>query len=181
MSSEVLRLYLHFWSILFKIYHFIFLFLIRFWQPFWEAILNFMVKTVLKHKKYPSIRFLTSELERNDTSFVSMTHLILNITVYVFSLWCRCLLLGSHIWFQGHDGPEHSKIILLYKYYIYDARVNRKLHIICLFVQFVSRVVTFSGFQCGVGSHFGLPSWIWKSRQIQNAMNINLSDLQSQN
>ena len=46
---------------------------IRFWQPFWEAILNFMVKTVLKHKKYPSIRLLTSELATNYTSFVSMT------------------------------------------------------------------------------------------------------------
>ena len=73
-----------------------------------------MVKTVLKHKKYPSIRFLTSELARNDTSFVSMTHLILNITVYVFSIWHRGLLLGSHIGFQGQDGPEDSKIILLY-------------------------------------------------------------------
>ena len=87
-NEKVLRPYLHFSSILFQIpvYHLgvSFCFSVRFWQPFSRAILNFMVKTVLKHKKYPSIRFLTSELARNDTSFVSMTHLILNITAYVF-------------------------------------------------------------------------------------------------
>ena len=53
-----------------------------------------MVKTVLKHKKYPSIRFLTSELARNDTSFVSMTHLILNITVYIFFQYG----IGAYFW-----------------------------------------------------------------------------------
>ena len=107
-NEKVLRPYLHFHPSCLK-YRYItlsFCFSIRFWQPFSRAILNFMVKTVLKHKKYPSIRFLTSELARNDTSFVSMTHLILNITAYVFFNMALVPTFGQPYWISRSRWSE---------------------------------------------------------------------------
>ena len=43
-----------------------------------------MVKKVLKHSKYPSMKIAISELAENDTSFVSMTHLIQEISLFMF-------------------------------------------------------------------------------------------------
>ena len=53
-----------------------------------------MVKTVLKHNKYPSIRFAISELAGNDTSFVSTTHLVQEISLFMFFQYG----VGSHVW-----------------------------------------------------------------------------------
>ena len=69
--------------------------------------LNFMVKTVLKHN--PSIRFAVSELAENDTSFVSTTHLIQEISLFMFVQYG----VGSHVWaaivdFKVKMVSEHS-------------------------------------------------------------------------
>ena len=53
-----------------------------------------MVKTVLKYNKYPSIRFAISELAGNDTSFVSTTNLIQEISLFMFFQYG----VGSHVW-----------------------------------------------------------------------------------
>ena len=53
-----------------------------------------MVKTVLKHNKYPFIRFAISELTGKDTSFVSMTHLIQEISLFMFLQYG----VGGHVW-----------------------------------------------------------------------------------
>ena len=67
---------------------------------------TFLVKTVLKHNKYPSIKFAISALVENDTSFVyTDPYDSRNITVYVFFQYG----VGSHVWatildFKGQDG-----------------------------------------------------------------------------
>ena len=49
-----------------------------------DSNLEFYGQDSLKHNKYPSIRFAISQLAENDTSFVSTTHLIQEISVFVF-------------------------------------------------------------------------------------------------
>ena len=71
--------------------------------------LNFMVKTVLKHNKYPSVRFAISELAENDTSFVSTTHLIQEISLFMFFKYG----VGGQVWaaildFKVKMVSEHS-------------------------------------------------------------------------
>ena len=55
-----------------------------------DSNLEFYGQHSLKHNKYLSIRFALSKLAENDTSFVSTTHLIQEISVFVFfSIWRR--------------------------------------------------------------------------------------------
>ena len=174
------------WLTMSSYWHFIYTFdlyffvLIKFFQPFWGAILNFMVKTVLKHKKYPSIRFLTSELARNYTSLVSTTHLSLYITVYVFSIWRWAYFWAAILDFKVKMVQHIVKSFYHISITFTMPELTGNYTSFAFFVQSAGDV-TFSGFQYGVDSQFGLPSWIWKSKQTQNAMNINISDLQSQN
>ena len=53
-----------------------------------------MVKTVLKDNKYPAIRFAISELAGKNTSFVSMAHLIQEISLFMFFQYG----VGGHVW-----------------------------------------------------------------------------------
>ena len=59
-----------------------------------DSNLEFYGQDSLKHNKYPSIRFAISKLAENDTSFVSTTHLIQEISVFVFFQYG----VGSHVW-----------------------------------------------------------------------------------
>ena len=66
-----------------------------------------------KKKKFrcviPVIRFMTSELARKDTSFVSMTHLILNITVYLFQYGGRTYFWAAFLDLKVNMVSDHSK------------------------------------------------------------------------
>ena len=59
-----------------------------------DSNLEFYGQHSLKHNRYPSIRFALSKLAENDTSFVSTTHLIQEISVFVFFQYG----VGSHVW-----------------------------------------------------------------------------------
>ena len=59
-----------------------------------DSNLDFYGQDNLKHNKYPSIRFAISKLTENNTSFVSTTHLIQEISVFVFFQYG----VGSHVW-----------------------------------------------------------------------------------
>ena len=59
-----------------------------------DSNLEFYGQDSLKHNKYPSIRFAISKLAENDTSFVSTTHLIQEVSVFVFFQYG----ISSHVW-----------------------------------------------------------------------------------
>ena len=59
-----------------------------------DSNLEFYGQDSLKHNKYPSIRFAISKLAENDISFVSTTHLIQEISGFMFFQYG----VGSHVW-----------------------------------------------------------------------------------
>ena len=134
--------------------------------PFWAIILNFMVKTVLKYNKYYSIRFDTSELGGKDTSFAQVLRPISfmkywNITVFFFqysvSGHFEAAILVLNVKMVSEHNKNHSITCVMPELAGNDT-------LFAFLSSLLSKEVTFSGFQYGVGSHFGPPSWIWKSR-----------------
>ena len=97
----------HFWPILFKIYHF-YLFSVWFWQPLWATILIFVVKTVLKHNTYPSIRFAISELTGKDTS-LSLRPIWFKMYHWLCVVYWEQSALHVHMWCDKIKSVESRK------------------------------------------------------------------------
>ena len=89
-----------------------------------DSNLEFYGQDSLKHNKYPSIRLAISKLAENDTSFVSTTHLIQEVSVFVFFQYG----IGSHVWAAILDLNVKIGLRTYLKsfYYMCNARVNSK-------------------------------------------------------